>query len=385
MELFLNRVFATLAAGIDDAVTSVSLTTGHGARFGTIGAGDKVRIVFLDAALNVSEVVYMTGISSDTATIVRGQDGTTATTHAAGDRIEARIGKSTMASMSQKASAGSDAIAETHAATSKATPVDADEFPIADSAAAFILKRVTWANLNATLKTYFDTLYAYLGVTAGKAQQVDQAVAATVRAATTDLTGESLEGTLSDTGVAITAFHGVAGITYKRKCLGAGDITAGAGLTILQGGATIPTAAGDTFEVYLLTATTCEVRNYQRAIDPKTAEIANTTANTANTTANNALAGGHYGQTWQAVTRVAGTTYYNTTGKPIVLSKSFTGTGPTIRVTISINRGTPFDFARHSSGNAATPQIVGNCLIPNGASYLLTETSVASGVSTELR
>ena len=204
------------------------------------------------------------------------------------------------------------------------------------------------------------------------------AVAATVRAATTDLTGESLEGTLSDTGVAITAFHGVAGITYKRKCLGAGDITAGAGLTILQGGATIPTAAGDTFEVYLLTATTCEVRNYQRAIDPKTAE-------TANTTANNALAGGHYGQTWQAVTRVAGTTYYNTTGKPIVLSKSFTGTGPTMLVTISINRGTPFDFARHSSGNAATPQIVGNCIIPNDASYLLTEISVASGVSTELR
>jgi len=211
------------------------------------------------------------------------------------------------------------------------------------------------------------------------------AVAATVRAATTDLTGESLEGTLSDTGVAITAFHGVAGITYKRKCLGAGDITAGAGLTILQGGATIPTAAGDTFEVYLLTATTCEVRNYQRAIDPKTAEIANTTANTANTTANNALAGGHYGQTWQPVTRTAGTTYYNVTGRPIILRKSFDGSGATIRVTISINGGTPFDFARHSSGNAATPQIVGNCLIPNDASYLLTEISVASGVSTELR
>ena len=103
------------------------------------------------------------------------------------------------------------------------------------------------------------------GLTAGKAQQVDQAVSATVRAATTDLTGESLEGTLSDTGVAITAFHGVAGITYKRKCLGAGDITAGAGLTILQGGASITTAAGDTFEVYMLTDTTCEVRNYVRA------------------------------------------------------------------------------------------------------------------------
>ena len=113
-------------------------------------------------------------------------------------------------------------------------------------------------------------LASALGLTAGKAQQVDQAVSATVRATTTDLTGESLEGTLSDTGVAITAFHGVAGVTYKRKCLGAGDITAGAGLTILQGGVTITTAAGDTFEVYMLTATTCEVRNYVRAVDPFT-------------------------------------------------------------------------------------------------------------------
>ena len=103
------------------------------------------------------------------------------------------------------------------------------------------------------------------GLTAGKAQQVDQAVSATIRAATTDFTGQSLEGTLSNSGVAIKAFHGVAGITYKRKCLGAGDITAGAGLTILQGGASITTAAGDTFEVYMLTDTTCEVRNYVRA------------------------------------------------------------------------------------------------------------------------
>ncbi len=48
---------------------------------------------------------------------------------------------------------------ETHSATSKTTPVDADELPIADSAASFVLKKLTWANLKATLKTYFDALY----------------------------------------------------------------------------------------------------------------------------------------------------------------------------------------------------------------------------------
>lgn len=46
-----------------------------------------------------------------------------------------------------------------HGATAKTTPVDADEVPIVDSAASNILKKVTWANIKATLKTYFDTLY----------------------------------------------------------------------------------------------------------------------------------------------------------------------------------------------------------------------------------
>lgn len=46
-----------------------------------------------------------------------------------------------------------------HAAASKATPVDADELVLSDSAAAFGLKKLTWLNTKATLKTYFDTLY----------------------------------------------------------------------------------------------------------------------------------------------------------------------------------------------------------------------------------
>lgn len=60
-------------------------------------------------------------------------------------------------------SLGSDVIAEIHSATSKATPVDADEIGAADSAASFALKKLTWANVKTTLKTYFDTLYSAAG------------------------------------------------------------------------------------------------------------------------------------------------------------------------------------------------------------------------------
>jgi hypothetical protein len=50
-----------------------------------------------------------------------------------------------------------------HGATSKTTPVDGDTMPLIDSAASNVLKKVTWANIKATLKTYWDTLYALTG------------------------------------------------------------------------------------------------------------------------------------------------------------------------------------------------------------------------------
>lgn len=45
----------------------------------------------------------------------------------------------------------------------KDTPVDADTFGLIDSADGNSLKELSWANLKATLKTYFDTLYQAIG------------------------------------------------------------------------------------------------------------------------------------------------------------------------------------------------------------------------------
>jgi len=46
-----------------------------------------------------------------------------------------------------------------HGTSGKTTPVDADTVGLIDSAASNVLKKLTWANIKATLKTYFDTLY----------------------------------------------------------------------------------------------------------------------------------------------------------------------------------------------------------------------------------
>lgn len=64
-----------------------------------------------------------------------------------------------------------DVIGEIAAITEKTTPVDADVALIEDSAAANAKKKLSWANIKATLKTYFDTLYAATakGVTNGDA------------------------------------------------------------------------------------------------------------------------------------------------------------------------------------------------------------------------
>ena len=62
-----------------------------------------------------------------------------------------------------------------NAATSKTTPIDADTIPIIDSAAVNVLKKFTWANLKATLKTYFDTIYGTVAAVALNTAKVTNA------------------------------------------------------------------------------------------------------------------------------------------------------------------------------------------------------------------
>jgi hypothetical protein len=102
-----------------------------------------------------------------------------------------------------------------------------------------------------------------IGVSAGNIVQVDQTLTAWTRAATTTL-GTTLNGTLSDTSATIAAFNGVAGVTYHCRCLGAGSIAHSAWLNCIQSTTGFTTANGDTFDVHMLTSTTCILFNYVR-------------------------------------------------------------------------------------------------------------------------
>ncbi len=84
-----NNAFGTLSAGINTTVTTVTLDSGQGARFPTLGAGDYFYGTLIDTSNNI-EIVKVTARSTDSMTVVRGQDNTTAASYAIGDRLELR-------------------------------------------------------------------------------------------------------------------------------------------------------------------------------------------------------------------------------------------------------------------------------------------------------
>ena len=84
-----------------------------------------------------------------------------------------------------------------------------------------------------------------------------------------------------------------------------------------------------------------------------------------------------FGQTWQAVTRTAGVTYYNTTGKPLVI-KADTNGSATSYTQISIN-GVAMGYLNVSNAPGGSSYETGQMIIPSGSSYLLTDFGTRSG------
>lgn len=87
---FTNNASATLAASIISTSTSITVTTGQGALFPTLGAGDYFYATLYDSSNNI-EIIKVTARSGDTLTATRGQDGTTARAYAAADKLELRV------------------------------------------------------------------------------------------------------------------------------------------------------------------------------------------------------------------------------------------------------------------------------------------------------
>ncbi len=123
-------------------VTTVPVTAGTGTQF-AVGSNHSY-VTFQDASN--TETCKITGQSGDNLTVVR----TKALSWAIGTVIECRPCAEAMADY---------AVAPQIDGSGAAAIADADSIGFVDASASNVLAKITWANIKATLKTYFDTLY----------------------------------------------------------------------------------------------------------------------------------------------------------------------------------------------------------------------------------
>lgn len=107
---FSNNAASTLAAGINDTVTSLTVQSGDGALFPSPTGGDSFRCSLADASNNI-EIVDVTTRTGDVFTIVRGQESTTARTWLAGDSVTLRVTAGVLNNFAQNETAVLKAIA----------------------------------------------------------------------------------------------------------------------------------------------------------------------------------------------------------------------------------------------------------------------------------
>ena len=101
--IFSNFANSTLAGGINNTVTSLTVQSGAGALFPNPAAGQQFVCLLTDAATrSLHEVIYVTARTADVFTIVRAQEGTTGLSWLANDIIACANTAGQMADLSQK-------------------------------------------------------------------------------------------------------------------------------------------------------------------------------------------------------------------------------------------------------------------------------------------
>ena len=99
--LFSNNAATNLAASITSGATSLTVTSGTGSLFPNPTNTDYFLLTLIGISGSPIEIVKVTSRSSDTMTIVRAQEGTTASAFNGGDKVELRITAATMNSAAQ--------------------------------------------------------------------------------------------------------------------------------------------------------------------------------------------------------------------------------------------------------------------------------------------
>lgn len=144
------------ASGLDDGALSNLVTAPATASRAVVSDADGK---LTTSAATATEVGYLSGVTSALQMQINAKAPLASPTFTGTPAAPTAAAATNTTQVATTAFVVAEIAAAPHAATSKTTPVDADEIPLIDTEASNVLKKLTWANLKATAKTYFDTLY----------------------------------------------------------------------------------------------------------------------------------------------------------------------------------------------------------------------------------
>ena len=205
---FTNNAATTLASGITNVATSLTVASGTGTLFPT-PSGALFFYATLQSATNsaIREIVKVTARTTDTFTIVRGQDGTSGTAFSTGDKVELRVTAADLNNFGQLDTANTWASGQVFVAPVLGTPA---------SGLLTNCTGYTYANLTGTVPTWNQN-------TTGTAASLSAVLSAS-------LGGTGVAGTLT-------------GVLYGN---GTGAHTVATTAQMLAGVGTVPIANGGT-------------------------------------------------------------------------------------------------------------------------------------------
>jgi hypothetical protein len=353
---FANNATTTLAAGISNSATSLSVQSGAGGLFPTLTASDYFYCTLANISGNV-EIVKVTARSADTFTVVRGYDNTTAMAWNAGDKVELRAvaagfndinaGIAAAAPLASPALTGTPTAptsAQFNNSTNIATTAFAQAVGLHSAGLGNYSSSVTLGAADIGRACYYNSASAgtltlpdpvALGLSSGALIVVSCVGAGTL--------------TLARSGTATIYAYGVSAATSLILKTGDGVALAFNGSDWMQVGGTAR-LSGDSTRTYSVAAgvATTDAMSVGQAFG--------------------------IGQTFQTVTRTSGTTYTNSTAKTIFGSVSWTSTQNTSSVSISINGGAAVIIGQSYAGGTSYTGASASYVIKPGESYVLTYT-----------
>lgn len=105
LQQFTNNAASTLNAGISSGATTIVLTSGGGSLFPALSGSQYFYGTLSNATNTVLEIVKVTARTTDTLTVVRAQEGTSASSFSTGDNFQLRVTAAGMNNLGQLDSA----------------------------------------------------------------------------------------------------------------------------------------------------------------------------------------------------------------------------------------------------------------------------------------